>query len=404
LTSPPIEHSALERYADLVVTLGANLQRGQIVELRSELAHLNLTRAIAASAYRHGARFVDVWYLDSHVRRARIEHAAEETIDFVPSWHRERVLQLGEQRCARIALSPQTPPGLFDDLEPTRVARDRFPLIPEYIQVINDSTTNWTGVTGATPEWAALVHAELDADRALGLLWEQILHVCRLDESDPVAAWQQRLSALTAAENRLNQHRFDALRFEGPGTDLTLGLLPTSTWRSGISHTVDGIAHLANLPTEETFTAPDPARAEGVVTSTKPLHLKSGALVEGLRVRFEGGRAVEIEADAGAEVLRAFCASDEGGSRLGEVALVDRGSRVGALDTVFYTTLLDENAASHLAFGNAYAETVGDADRERANESSIHVDFMIGSDQVDVTGITHTGARVPVLRRGVWQI
>jgi len=386
------------------VSLGANVQPGQIVELRSELAHVELTRAIAAAAYRHGARFVDLWYIDSHIRRTRILEADEETLDFVPSWHRERVLSLGEQRCARIALSPLTTPGLFDDLDPARVARDRFPLIPEYMKVINDSTTNWTGATSPVSEWAQIVHPELEPEEALGLLWQEVLHVCRLDEPDPVAAWQSRLEALTTAERRLNERQFDALHFEGPGTDLTLGLLPTSTWRSGISHTVDGIAHLANLPTEETFTAPDPARAEGVVTSTKPLHLKSGALVNGLRVRFENGRAVQVDADVGAEALRAFCASDDGASRLGEVALVDGDSRIGALGTVFYTTLLDENAASHIAFGEAYADTVGDEDRARANESSIHVDFMIGGPDVDVTGITRAGERVPVLRRGAWQI
>jgi aminopeptidase len=402
--APPIDEATLARYADLIVGFGANVQPGQIVEIRSELENLDLTRAVAASAYRHGARFVDVWYLDSHVRRARLEHADAETLEFVPSWHGRRVLELGEQRCARIALTPLTTPGLFDDVDPARSARDRFPMIPEYLKIVHDSTTNWTGVLCPSPAWAALVHPELDRGEALALLWEQVLHVCRLDEPDPLAAWQARLDELTRAERQLNAHRFDTLHFQGPGTDLTIGLLPTSTWHSGISETVDGIRHLANLPTEETFTAPDPARAHGVVTSTKPLHLKSGVLVRGLRVRFEGGRAVEIAADAGAEAVRASCASDEGASRLGEVALVDRGGRVGALDTVFYTTLLDENAASHLALGAAYPETVGEQDRERANDSSVHVDFMIGSDEVDVTGVTRAGERVPVLRRGAWQI
>jgi aminopeptidase len=402
--APPIDEATLARYADLIVRFGANVQPGQIVEIRSELENLDLTRAVAASAYRHRARFVDVWYLDSHVRRARLEHADAETLEFVPSWHGQRVLQIGEQRCARIALTPLATPGLFDNVDAARSARDRFPMIPEYLKIVHDNTTNWTGVLCPSPAWAALVHPELDRREALALLWKQVLHVCRLDEPDPLAAWQARLDELTRAERQLNAHRFDALHFQGPGTDLTIGLLPSSTWHSGISETVDGIRHLANLPTEETFTAPDPARAQGVVTSTKPLRLKSGVLVRGLRMRFEGGRAVEISADAGAEAVRASCASDKGASRLGEVALVDRGGRVGALDTVFYTTLLDENAASHLALGAAYPETVGEQDRERANHSSVHVDFMIGSDEVDVTGITQAGERVPVLRGGDWRI
>jgi aminopeptidase len=404
-TSPDaVSQATLERYADLIVGLGANVQPGQIVELRCELGHRELARAIVASAYRHGARFVDVWWFDTWVRRARFELADEETIDFVAPWHRSRVLQLGEQRCARIGLSPITIPGVFDDLDPHRLGLDRYPLIPEYMRIINDRTTNWSGVVAPLPEWAALVHPDLEPADALARAWEQVLHVCRLDEPDPKAAWRERLEALVRARERLNERRFDALHFEGPGTDLTLGLLPTSTWDSGLSETVDGIPHLPNIPTEETFTAPDPARADGFVTATKPLVLKSGTVVRDLRVRFEAGRAVEIDGDASAEALRTMCAADEGATRLGEVALVDREGRVGALDTVFYTTLLDENAASHIALGSAYAETVGEEDRARINESSIHVDFMIGGDDVDVTGITRAGERVPVLRGGSWQI
>ena len=404
LISAPVDAATLRRYAELVVGLGANVQEGQIVEIRSELAHSELTREMAAAAYRRGARFVDVWYLDSLVRRARLELAREDTLGFVPPWDRERVLQLGEQRCARIAISPLAPPGAFEDLDPHRVARDQYPLLPEYLQIINEGTTNWTGVMGPTAAWAAVVHPQLDAARALELLWEEVLHVCRLDEPDPVAAWEERLAGLTQAAGRLNERRLDALHFEGPRTDLTIGLLPGSIWESGTTETVGGIRHLPNIPTEEVFTAPDPRRADGVVTSTKPLLLKTGALVRGLRVRFEGGRAVEVEAENGAEGLRDMCATDDGASRLGEVALVDAQGRVGALDTVFYSTLLDENAAGHIAFGQAYAETVSDEDRGRANRSAVHIDFMIGGDDVDVTGVTAGGERVPVLRRGSWQI
>jgi aminopeptidase len=404
LGAPPVDAETLRRYAKLIVGLGANVKEGQIVEIRAELAHAELARATAAAAYRRGARFVDVWYLDSLVRRARLELAGEDTIGFVPSWDRERVLQLGEQRCARIAISPLAAPGMFDDLDPHRVARDQYPLLPEYLRVINDGTTNWTGVMGPTPGWAAIVHPDLEPDQALERLWQQLLHICRLDEPDPVAAWQERLGALAGAAQRLNDRRFDAVRFEGPGTDLTVGLLPGSIWESGTTETVDGIRHLPNIPTEEVFTAPDPQRADGVVTSTKPLLLKTGALVRGLRVRFEGGRAVEIDADSGAESLRDLCATDEGASRLGEVALVDGDGRVGALDTIFYATLLDENAAGHIALGQAYTETVSDEDRERANRSAVHIDFMVGGDDVDVTGLTAGGERVPVLRRGAWQI
>ncbi len=227
--------------------------------------------------------------------------------------------------------------------------------------------------------------------------------MCRLDEDDPVAAWRARMETLRGAAERLTAARFDALRFEGPGTDLTVGLLPTSRWLSASFATRDGIAHVPNLPSEEVFTTPDPERVEGVVRATKPLQL-AGATVEGLSVRFEGGRAVDIQADKGADVLRSMARHDDGACRLGEVALVDGSGRIGPLDTVFYDTLLDENAASHLALGQAFQFAVGDEDLARTNTSMVHIDFMIGGADVDVTGLTADGERVPVLRGGVWQV
>jgi aminopeptidase len=405
-TSPSaaVDPAVLARYADLIVGFGANVQPGQIVEVRADLEKRALVHEIAAAAYRRGARFVDANWFDPWVRRARIEHGNPDTIDFVPDWHRARVLQLGELRCARIALSPTGPTGVVADLDPTLAAREPFPFIPEYFRVIDDNTTNWTGSPGPVGYWAELVHPELEPEAALARLWEEVVHVMRLDEPDPVAAWRARFEELDRVTRLLNERRFDSLRFQGPGTDLTVGLLPTSTWDSGDSATVDGIVFAANVPTEEIFTAPDPARTEGHVTSTKPLVLKGGSTIRGLRVRFERGRAVQIDADEGAEALRARAASDEGAARLGEVALVDRRGRIGPLGTVFYDTLLDENAASHVALGSGYLHTVGDEDRERVNRSNVHIDFMIGSDEVDVTATTREGDEVPLLRGGDWQL
>jgi aminopeptidase len=248
------------------------------------------------------------------------------------------------------------------------------------------------------------VHPELDEAEALERLWEQLAHVLRLDEPDPVAAWEQRMDTTSAAAERLSERCFDALRFHGPGTDLTVGLLPSSTWWGTRFATADGLEHHPNLPSEEVFTTPDPERTEGTVRSTKPLVFPDGTPVRGLRVRFEGGRAVEIEADEGAPNLRARMAADEGGARLGEVALVDGEGRIGPLDTVFYDTLLDENAASHVALGMGFDFAVGADDLERVNRSAIHLDFMIGGNDVDVTGIDRSGDQVPVLHGGVWQV
>jgi len=398
-----VDETTLARFAELLVGFAANVQPGQIVAISSEIGKEPLTRALAACAYRHGATYVDVSYADPVVRRARIEHGSDRALETVPSWIGERILALGDQRCARIALTGPTAPRLLEDLDPARVGADRAQTLREAGKVLNDQTTNWTIGPCTTPGWAAQVHPDLAPDEALTKLWEQIVHVCRLDEADPVAAWRERMHTLSGAAERLTAARFDALHFEGPGTDLTVGLLPSSSWLSASFATRDGIPHVPNLPSEEVFTTPDPTRVEGVVRATKPLQL-AGATIEGLSARFEGGRAVEIQADKGADVLRSMSRHDDGACRLGEVALVDGSGRIGPLDTVFYDTLLDENAASHLALGQAFAFAVGEADRERTNTSMVHIDFMIGGDDVDVTGLRAEGERVPVLRRGVWQL
>lgn len=394
----------LERLADLAVVVAANVQPGQVVSVSADHGQYELARAIAASAYRHGARYVDVAYFDPYVKRARIAYAAAETLGEVPPWYRQRVLALGEHRAARISLAGPTATGLLDDLDPERAGRDQLPFVEEVLTVIGDRTTNWTVVPCPTEPWARLVFPELDSEAALDRLWAQIEHVCRLDEPDPGAAWRARAAALEATAARLNERRFDALHFEGPGTDLTIGLLESSTFHGAADRTVDGIEHLSNLPTEEVYATPDPARADGRVRSTRPLVLDDGTIVRGLEMRFEGGRAVEIEAEQGAGVLRGRAALDEGASRLGEVALVDREGRIGRLGTVFYDTLLDENAASHIALGGGLDSGLSEADRARRNRSKIHLDFMIGADDVAVTGITRDGGRVPVLRGGVWQL
>ena len=392
------------RLAELAIGFGANLQPGQIVAIGGEPGKEYLVRAIAESAYRHGARFVDVGWFDPWVKRARIEHAPEDTLDFVPPWYGERVLALGEHRAARVALSGPSAPGLLEDLDPVRAGRDRLPSVKESGEVVNNRTTNWSIVPCPTPAWAKLVHPDLPEDEALAKLEEQIVHVLRLDEDDPIAAWRQRADTLVAVAGRLSEHRFDALHYEGPGTDLTVGLLPGARWQAARFETVDGIEHMPNLPTEEVFTTPDPARADGHVASTKPLVLIDGTVVRNLRVRFEGGRAAAVDADSAQDVMRTIVERDEGAARLGEVALVDDEGRIGRLDTVFYDTLLDENAASHIALGQGFPFLVeGDGDAA-VNESQIHIDFMIGSSELRITGLTAGGERVPVLTGGTWLI
>jgi aminopeptidase len=388
--------------AELVIGFAANVQPDQVVAILSEPGKEELTRALADEAYRRGARYVDVWYFDHLVKRARIAHAREETLDYVPPWYGQRVLQLSELAAARIALEGPASPGALDDLDPARAGRDRLPTLREIGGIVNERTTNWTAVPCPTPGWARLVHPELDEDAAYRKLWAEVVHICRLDEPDPAEAWRLRMAELVSVGGRLDARRFDALHFEGPGTDLTVGLMPSARWLAAEFTRQDGLRHLVNLPSEEVFTTPDPTRVDGVVRATLPLEYV-GSIVRGIEVRFEGGRAVEIDAQHGAGVLQTAAARDDGASRLGEVALVDRAGRIGPLGTVFYDTLVDENAASHIALGQAYTFATDEDDAARANQSQIHIDFMIGSNDVAVTGIK-AGDRVPVLRDGDWQI
>jgi aminopeptidase len=399
-----MDDATLARFADLIVGFGANVQQDQIVAIGCEPGKEHLVRALAASAYRHGAKFVDVGWFDPYVKRARIEHARPETLEFVPPWYGERILALGDHRAARVALAGPSAPGLMADLDPVLVGKDRLPTVREGIRVVNERTTNWTVCPCPTPVWADMVFADLDESERLPRLERELLHVLRLDEDDPIAAWRARADTLVTSAERLSERRFDALHYEGPGTDLTIGLLSSSGWRAARFQTVDGIEHMPNLPTEEVFTTPDPERTQGTVTSTKPLVLSDGTVVRDLVVRFEGGRVAELRASEGGETLETIARTDEGAARLGEVALVDREGRIGELGTIFYDTLLDENAASHIALGQGFPFMLDDEEKHRSNESEIHIDFMIGSNELSVTGITRDGDRVPVLAEGRWQI
>jgi aminopeptidase len=392
------------RLAALLVEVGANVQAGQVVGINAEPAAAPAVHELVRACYARGALFVDVFYFDPAVKRIRLELAAEDTLDYVPQWYADRLIGLGELQAARIALHPIVPPGALAGIDPARAGRDALPSLKEGFEVINAGSTNWCVGPSPTEGWASVVYPGLEPAEALARLWEDLVHVLRLDERDPAAAWRERFATLAEVGGRLTERRFDAVHFEGPGTDLTIGLLPGSIFEGGAHTTAWGLEYGPNLPTEEVTSAPDPTRADGVVAATKPLDI-GGTVVDGLRVRFEGGSAVQIDADANAEALRARCARDAGASRLGEVALVDRAGRIGPLDRVFFNTLLDENAASHLAFGNAYDTCVDDEEsKARLNRSAIHLDFMIGSNDVAVTGITRSGERVPVLRGGSWQL
>jgi aminopeptidase len=395
--------NVLSRLAELSVH-GANVQKGQIVLVQAEIGLEEQARATAEAAYKRGAEFVDVAYFDPYLKRVRIESADPDTLDFVPRWYGERLLEHAELNGARINLRSVTAPNVMDGLDKSLLGKDMLPTVKEIFKVISERSTNWCFVPAPHPAWARLVYPDLPVDEAYEQLWRELEHVLRLDEPDPLAAWDERMAVLSDNAARLTERRFEAIELRGPGTELTIGLLPTAIWSSVEFSTAKGLRHLANLPSEEVFTTPDPRRTSGHVTASKPLVLNDGTIIRGLTVRFEDGVAVEIDADENAEALRNLTEVDEGSRRLGELALVDGDGRIGPLDTVFYNTALDENASSHIALGLGFPFLVEDEDRERANVSARHIDFMIGSAELDVDGVTADGERVPVLRNLAWQL
>jgi aminopeptidase len=391
-------------YARLAIRVGCNVQPGQLVAINAQIEHEPLVRAAAQEAYDAGARYVDVLYSDQRVRRSHIEHAAEDQLGWSPPWLVRRLDDLGAEGGALLAITGAPEPEIFADLDGGRVARARMRELSEASLRLTDGLSNWSIVACPTEGWAEQVFGEPDVER----LWQAIATAVRLDEPDPVAAWQEHIAKLGQRAETMNRHRFDALRYRGPGTDLTVGLHPDSMWQAAGDES-RGIRHVANMPTEEVFTTPDARRADGVVRSTYPLQLQ-GTIVRGLEVRFEGGRAVEVRADEGEALMREHVAADEGAVHLGEVALVDADSRVGRTGLTFYDTLFDENAASHIALGMAVlgavegaSELSPDERRERGvNHSSIHTDFMIGSRELEIAGVTENGNEVPILSRGEW--
>jgi aminopeptidase len=400
-----VSDERLRRYAELAVRVGANVQEGQDVAVEAYVEHAPMARAIARAAYEAGARFVEVFYNDQHVNLARLELAPEESLGFVAEWQLARYRSIAEREGARIAIRSLPWPRLLDGIPRDRLTKTQnTPLSELSSRQHTTEQVAWTLLGVPTEGWADAVLGEPDVER----LWEAVGHCVRLDESDPVEAWRAHIARLRARAATLNERRFDALRYRGPGTELTVGLRPDSHWDSGGGTTVFGQWHVANIPTEEVFTTPDPARTEGTVRSTRPLTI-GGAIVAGLEVRFEAGRIVEVRAESGVELVEAQLAKDEGARRLGEVALVDGTSRVGETGLVFFDTLFDENATCHVAYGRGFADGVdGGAGRSLAelgvNDSSIHTDFMIGGPEVDVDGVTREGEVVPLLRADVWQL
>jgi aminopeptidase len=403
VTEPSDRTTALAR---LAVNLGANVAPGQdVVILAYDVEHAPLARAIADAAYQAGAHYVTVIYWDQHVKRSRLDHAEAESLGYTPAWWDRHIEDLIERRGASIVVWGDPNPDLLGDIDPSRGGQDPMPLTGPIHAMHAGGEVNWVFVPGPTSGMARRLLGTDDA----AALWDVYAPILRLDADDPEAAWRAHIARLRARCESLDARRFEALRFHGPGTDLRVGVLAGARWMSGGFETSWGREMIVNMPTDEVFTTPDSRVAEGTVAATRPFQLIGGATVEGLRLRFEAGRVVEVDADQGADAVRARLQTDEGAVRLGEVALVDGTSPVGRSGFVFNDILLDENAACHIALGNGYPFTVPDlpsdprARAERGfNISAVHQDLMIGGPEIAVDGLDAAGNATPILRDDAW--
>jgi aminopeptidase len=397
------DENLLKKYAELVVRVGANVENGQHVAIYGMVEHAPFARALAAAAYEASAGYVTARYVDQYVKRELIVHGSDEMLEWTPPWYIAELDYLASVQAATISIAGDPNPDVFADLDGVRVGTARMKELAERSLRITfeDKSINWTIAAYPNTRWAEKVFGEPDVDR----LWREVARAVRLDERDPVAAWRSHVDKLRARAAQMTERKFDALQFRGPGTDLTIGLTPAYDWGAGTLETAGGIVHVPNMPTEEVFTAPDARRTSGTVTSTRPLATSGGVIVDGLRLTFDDGRVVDAHADKGEDVIKAQLDSDEGARRLGEVALVDGGSRVGQSGVTFFDTLFDENATCHIAYGGGLGFTRNDdveLPEGAANVSSIHTDFMIGGPEVDLDGIDGAGNTVPILRNEEW--
>ncbi|MBB2203090.1 aminopeptidase [Gluconacetobacter tumulisoli] len=411
MTSSSSHDRLLDRLGEVAVRIGLNIAPGQQLLITAPLDAVPLVRRITEHAYRARASLVTPFFSDDEMTLARFHHAPDAAFDVAAGWLQGGMANAYRDGAARMAITGGNP-VLLSNEDPDRVARaNKASSLAgrPAMELITNFAINWNIVACATPAWAAQVFPDDAPDVALARLWDAIFLASRVTVDDPVAAWTEHNTTLHRRADWLNERRFAALHFTGPGTDLTVGLADGHAWAGGSEPARNGIVCNPNIPTEEVFTTPHALRVEGHVRATKPL-FHQGTLIDGIEVRFEGGRIVETHATRGLPVLERILATDEGASRLGEVALVPHSSPISRSGILFRNTLFDENASSHIALGQAYTKCMLDTDGQTpeqivargANSSFIHIDWMIGSAEINVDAITQDGGREPLMRHGEW--
>jgi aminopeptidase len=401
----------LEKYAELIVKVGLNLQEGQRLFVMAEMDTAPLVRAVTAKAYQNGAPYVMVLWEDEELKRIRQEFAPHDSFEEFPGWIMDGLLHDAKRGDAFLSVKG-TDPDLYAPYDPELVGialKARAKLFRPAQEFISNGGVQWTVVCPPTPKWAAKIFPEVSEEEAVEKLWEEMVKLCRLDKDDPKNFWKNYLADLGKRHNYLTEKQFETLHFRGPGTDLKIGMPEKHIWKGGGGTSQGGVDFTANIPTEEVFSMPHKYKVDGTVHSTKPLN-HYGNLIDNFSLTFEKGLVVAYSAEVGEEALKNILESDENAKRLGEVALVPHRSPISESGLIFYNTLYDENAACHLALGSAYRENVqgglefSDEEMDAAgiNDSLIHVDFMIGSDKIDLDGITPDGSVIPLMRQGEW--
>jgi aminopeptidase len=401
----------LDKLAEVAVQVGLGLKAGQELVMTASLDSVPLARRITEHAYHAGASLVTTLYADDEAALMRYRYAPDASFDHAAKWLYDGMGAAFKSGAARLAIAGANP-SLLSNEDPDKVGRANRAVSAAYrpaLELITRHEINWTIVASATPAWAAAMFPNDAPDTAIAKLWEAIFKTTRITMADPVGAWKKHDAELHKRAAQLNAKRYAALRYRGPGTDFRLGLSDGHLWLGGGTTAGNGNYCIPNMPTEEVFTTPHKDRADGTVTATKPLS-HQGTMIEGIRVKFEGGRIVEAHASRGQEVLQKLIDTDDGARRLGEVALVPHSSPIASSGMLFFNTLFDENAASHIALGQAYSSCLEGGDKltpaelaaRGANDSLIHVDWMIGSGQLDIDGETATGTIEPLMRQGEW--